>query len=307
VDSLPAVILIVNWNGRQHLERCLMAVYDQHFAGYYVVMIDNGSTDGSCEWVAAHYPQVEVIRLARNAGFAAANNVGIAATTSRYVITLNNDTQVDPDWLGALVDAAETDETVGLCASRLLLADRPEMIDSAGIEIDRFGFAWQRGHGRTDSGEYRVARDVFGPSAAAALYRRSMLNAIGGFDEDFESYYEDVDLAWRAQLAGWRCCYVPAARVLHVHSATGGRDPNRKHYLLTRNRWWAVIKNMPSPRLWPMLPWLVAVDSLSLLRSVAVHRNGAPVTARLAALRGLPRMWAKRRHVQRLRSALTSG
>ncbi len=289
-----AAILIVNWNGRQYLGRCLAAVFNQRLHETRVVVVDNGSTDGSCEWLAEHYPQVEVIRLPNNAGFAAANNVGIAATASRYVVTLNNDTQIGPRWLAALIDAAESDERIGLCAPRILLADRPGTIDSAGIEVDRLGFAWQRGHGRPDAGLYRRPCDVFGPSAAAALYRRAMLEQIGLFDADFDSYYEDVDLAWRANQAGWRCRYVPDADVLHVHSATGRREPDRKLYQLTRNRWWSVTKNYPTPRLWLMLPLMMVADAASLARGLITQRNAVPFRARLDAVRGLRRMWSKR-------------
>jgi GT2 family glycosyltransferase len=306
VEPELAIVLIVNWNGRPYLERCLTAVFDQHLAGCRVVVVDNGSTDGSREWLTTHFPQVEVIRLSHNTGFATANNIGITATSSRYVVTLNNDTEVSPGWLAALVDTAESDGAVGTCASRIVLADRPNTIDSAGIEVDRFGFAWQRGHRRSDAGQYRVSGDIFGASAAAALYRRSMLEAIGTFDEDFESYYEDVDLAWRAQLAGWRCRYVPEARVLHVHSATGGRAPGRKLYLLTRNRWWTTLKNYPSPRLWFMLPFIAVADAASLLYGTVVSRSGIPLGARMDAWRGARHMWLKRRQIEHLRSRLRS-
>lgn len=300
MDSALATVLIVNWNGRQYLERCLTAVFDQRLAGCRVVVVDNGSTDGSAGWIADHFPRVEVIRLQSNVGFAAANDAGIAATSSRYVITLNNDTEVGPAWLAALIGAAEADERIGSCAARIVLADRPNVIDSAGIAVDRLGFAWQIGHGQLDADRYRTAADVFGASAAAALYRRSLLDAIGAFDADFGSYYEDVDLAWRARRAGWRCRYVPDARVLHVHSATGRRDPNRKQYLLARNRWWTVIKNMPSPRLWFMLPMLIAADAASVVKGIALYRNRVPLDARIDALRGARRMWLKRKQVQQL-------
>lgn len=296
-----AAIIIVNWNGMQFVERCLTSVYAQKDVGtYQVLFVDNGSTDGSPEWVERHFPQTKLIRLPQNYGFAKANNIGIAASESRHVVLLNNDTQVERHWLMPLIDAVESDGAVGMCAPRIVLADQPDTIDSAGIRVDLFGFAWQRGHGHADrpAGAYRTSRDVFGPSAAAALYRRSMINAIGMFDEDFQSYYEDVDLAWRAQLAGWRCRYVPDALVTHIHSATGGRDPDRKQWLLTRNRWWTVIKNMPAPRLYVMLPVIAAADVISFVRGMLRHRNGVPIRARLDALKGMRHMWAKRRKAQ---------
>ena len=290
-------IIVVNWNGHEFLDRCLRAVRAQTLADYRVVFVDNGSTDGSADWVAAHFPEVDAIRLAQNIGFAGANNTGIAASTSRYVATLNNDTWVGPGWLAALVGAAESDEQIGMCASRILLADRPSVIDSAGLFVDGMGFAWQRGHGQSDAGAYRRPEVIFGPSAAAALYRRAMLDRIGGFDVDFGSYYEDVDLAWRARRNGWRCRYAPDAEVLHVHSATGRRDPDRKMYLLTRNRWWTVAKNYPTPRLWLALPLMLACDLAVLLRDLGRRRGRAPVAARIEAARGMRRMWRKRQQL----------
>lgn len=288
-----AAIVIANWNGRTHLEHCLPALFDQTFTDYRVTLVDNGSTDGSAEWVASRFPQVNVVRLPDNIGFAAANNLGIGSTSSRYVATLNNDAQVSRGWLAALIAAAESDDRIGACASCIRLADRPDAIDSAGIDIDRLGFAWQRGRGRP-AAAYRAAADVFGPSAAAALYRRSMLERIGVFDEDFGSYYEDVDLAWRARRQGWRCRYAPEADVLHVHSATGRRDPDRKLYQLTRNRWWTLIKNYPLPALWLMLPLIAAADAASLARGLIAQRNATALRARADAWRGLRRMWRKR-------------
>jgi GT2 family glycosyltransferase len=231
--------------------------------------------------------------LDHNAGFAEANNMGIASTSTKYVALLNNDTQVDARWLAALIDAAEGDARIGSCAAQVVLDARPDTIDSAGIYVDRLGFAWQRGHARP-AVEYTAACDVLGASGAAALYRREMLDQIGMFDAEFESYYEDVDLAWRAQRAGWRCRYAPQARVRHVHSATGGRDPARKHRLLTRNRWWTLVKNMPAPRLALMLPLIVLADTASLARGLWRTRSAMPLKARVEALRGLRRMWRKR-------------
>lgn len=293
-SAARAVVIIVNWNGRQYLERCLAAVFAQPLERVQVVVVDNGSTDDSCAWVTAHYPHVHIMALPQNTGFAVANNLAIRATTAPYVILLNNDTEVQPGWLDALIEPAERDQSIGMCAARVLLADRPELIDSIGLRVDALGFAWQIGRAQP-AAAFSNPIDVFGPSGAAALYRRTMLDQVGLLDEDFESYYEDVDLAWRAQRAGWRCRYVPQATVLHMHSATSRRQPDRKIYLIARNRWWALLKNYPLPRLWLMLPFIVAVDSVSLLRAWVQQRSSAPWQARRDALRGLRRMWAKRR------------
>jgi hypothetical protein len=296
-EPARAAVIVVNWNGRQYLERCLAAVFVQPLAQVQVILVDNGSTDDSCAWVAAHFPQVRIIALPRNTGFAVANNIGIRAATAPYVILLNNDTEVQPGWLEALIEPAERDRSIGMCAARVLQADRPELIDSIGLRVDALGFAWQIGRGQP-AAAFPNPIDVFGPSGAAALYRGAMLDQIGLLDEDFESYYEDVDLAWRAHRAGWRCRYVPQATVLHVHSATSRRQPDRKIYLLARNRWWTIVKNYPAPRLWLLLPFIVIADGLSLIRTWLRQRNRTAWTARRDAARGVSRMWAKRSRVR---------
>jgi GT2 family glycosyltransferase len=295
MESILAVILIVNWNGRHHLERCLAALFAQPLDRVRVVLVDNGSTDDSCEWVVTHYPQVQIMALPQNAGFAVANNRGIRATTAPYVILLNNDTEVQPGWLEPLIEAADRDASIGMCAPRVVLAERPDLIDSIGIRVDALGFAWQNGHGQPDDGTFQTSPEVFGPSGAAALYRRAMLDQIGLLDEDFESYYEDVDLAWRAQRAGWRCRHVPQSKVLHIHSATSRRQPDRKLYLVARNRWWTIFKNYPLARLLLMLPFIILADSSSLLHAWVQQRSLSPVKARRDAVLGLRHMWAKRR------------
>jgi len=289
-----AAVIIVNWNGRQYLERCLAALFAQPLEQAQVIIIDNGSTDDSCAWVAAYFPQVQIMALPQNAGFAVASNLAICATTTPYVILLNNDTEVQPGWLDALLEPVERDSSIGMCAARIVLADRPDLIDSIGLRIDTLGFAWQIGRAQP-AGAFPNPIEVFGPSGAAALYRRAMLDQIGLLDEDFESYYEDVDLAWRAQRAGWRCRYVPQAKVLHIHSATSRRQPDRKIYLISRNRWWTLFKNYPVPRLWWMLPIIVMADGISLVRAWVQYRSLSPLKARRDAILGLRRMWAKRR------------
>ena len=195
-----------------------------------------------------------------NLGFAAAINKGIHASSSRYVVSLNNDTEPDPGWLAALVSAAERDPTVGMCASKMLFADRPGMINSTGICVDRAGIAWDRRGGEADDGREIEPVEVFGPCGGAALYRRAMLEEIGMFDERFFAYLEDVDIAWRGRQAGWRCLCVPAARVLHRHSATGKEGSPFKSFHLGRNKVWLLLKNYPVQRLWRYVPAVLLYD-----------------------------------------------
>jgi GT2 family glycosyltransferase len=298
----PAVsVVIANWNGRPHLERCLPALEAQTLDSLEVIVVDNGSTDGSVEMLRSRFPAVRVIAHPVNTGFAAANNSGILASSAPFIATLNNDTEPSADWLERLLAPALADPSVGMVASKMLFADRPGTINSAGIALDLAGIAWDRLGGEPDRQDDRVV-EVFGPCAGAALYRRSMLDQVGLFDEEFFAYLEDVDLAWRARLAGWRCLYAPGASVLHVHSATGVEGSPFKSYHLGRNKLWTIAKNYPGPHIYPLLPLIALYDLAAVLYGVASRRDLAAARGRLAGLAGLPRQLAKRRRVQRMRA-----
>lgn len=278
----PAVaVIIVNWNGRPWLESCLPALQRQTYQDFEIVVVDNNSEDGSTRWLAEHWPDVRVLAQSQNTGFSLANNIGIRATGGKYVVTLNNDTRVEPTWLAELVGAA-AGAYVGMVAPCIIQWREPTLLDSAGIEVDRAGIAWQRGWNRPVSA-LSVPGEVFGPSAAAALYRRTMLEQIGLFDEDFFAYYEDVDLAWRARQAGWRCHYAPEATVAHWHSATAATMGTRKLYLTSRNKIWTLLKNY-APSL-SSLPALLLYDLLATVFQVGRTRNWSALQGRLDALR----------------------
>lgn len=293
-------VVTANWNGRAHLERCLGALARQTLKDFDVVVVDNGSTDGSGEMVRARFPHVRLIESPTNLGFAAANNLGIEASSAPFVATLNNDAEAEPEWLERLVEVALSDDTVGMVASKMLFAHRPGTINSAGIALDLAGIAWDRLGGEPDRSAETV-EEVFGPCAGAALYRRSMLDRIGPFDEEFFAYLEDVDLAWRARLAGWRCIYAPSAVVYHAHSATGKEGSPFKSYQLGRNKLWCIAKNYPAPHLYLALPAIAAYDLAALAYGLLSRRDFASLRGRLAGLAGLPRQWRKRRKVQKMR------
>jgi hypothetical protein len=285
-------VIIVSWNGRCWLEKCLPALQTQTYRDFEIVVVDNGSLDGTSHWLASSWPEILVLEQPVNLGFAEANNIAIRSTSSQLIVTLNNDTLPDADWLQQLVGASSF-PGIGMVASHIVRWSQPEMIDSAGIEVDRSGIAWNRGWGQPvatapGSGE------VFGPSAAAALYRREMLNEIGLFDESFFSFYEDVDLAWRAQRAGWRCRYVSTARVLHWHSATAGKSPGLKSYLLGRNKIWTVLKNYAWPELLWALPLIAFYDCLAVGYQLFRWRNAAGLKGRLNALLKAPQVLSRR-------------
>lgn len=291
-------VIVVNYNGRHFLEGCLAALAAQTCSAFETLVVDNASTDGSADWVTGHFPDVRLLRAPRNLGFAAGNNLGIRSARGEFIATLNNDTEVEPDYLDRLA-APMREGRVGMCAPLMLEFQRRDRIDSAGIGIDRAGFAWNLRAGKRENRETSEC-EVFGACAGAALYRRTMLDEIGLFDEDYFGFYEDVDLAWRARLAGWKCILVPGARVYHVHGGSFRQGSAQKLYLLARNRWWTVLKDCPMPALALYLPLILTADLLALLAGLARYRSLAPLRGRIDALRGLGETLAKRRSVQRL-------
>jgi GT2 family glycosyltransferase len=298
IASPPFVsVIVVNWNGRHHLHTCLTALLAQDYSHFEIILVDNGSTDGSATYVRERFPQVRLIPLQKNYGFSGGNNVGILASQAVYVALLNNDTRAERGWLSALVAAAEGDPGVGMCAAKMLFMDRPELINTTGICLDRLGIAWDRLGGAPDRPP-APPTPIFGPSGGAVLYRRAMLDEIGLFDEAFFAYLEDVDLAWRAQLAGWGCVAVETAVVYHHHSATAGEGSPFKSKLLGRNKVWLILKNYPLPALLRYAPLILAYDAGAVLVALLMRRDLNPLLGRLQALRGLAGILRQRRAIQ---------
>ncbi|MEJ5308744.1 MAG: glycosyltransferase family 2 protein [Anaerolineae bacterium] len=237
-------VIIPNWNTRQWLPGCLDGLRAQTYQDFNTVLVDNGSSDGSVAFVQAEYPEVHIVALPKNRGFAAAVNIGIANTQSDYVALLNVDTQPTPAWLGALVaalDAAPPD--VGGIASKMLRLADPTRIDNAGDTFSWYGSARKQGMGESALG-YTMPREVFSICAGAALYRREFLQTVGTFDERFGSYLEDIDLGLRGRLLGYRYIYEPAAKILHQSHGAG--TPHARYVtLMMRNRLAVLTKNIP--------------------------------------------------------------
>ena len=249
-------VVVVTWNGLAHLRRLLPPLLDQRLpggAGFEVLVVDNASRDGTGAYLtglAARERRLRLLFNPRNEGFAGPNNLGFDAARGRYVATLNNDTVPQPGWLAALVEVAESDPRAGSVASRMVFDHAPGLIQSAGITIDRAAIAWDRLVGRPLAEGERAPIEVFGASAGGGPYRRTMLRELGGFDRRYFMYLEDVDLAWRARLAGWRAFSAPAAVVRHAHSASAGEGSPLKNWHLGRNKVWVTAKCYPVPD-WP--------------------------------------------------------
>lgn len=261
---LRASVVIPTMNGRAMLWHALRALTQQTCRTFEVIVVDNGSTDGTAEGLRHDWPDVHLIQLARNMGFAAAVNAGIARAQAPIIILLNNDTEPTPEWIAALIAPLESDASIGSCASRILRFTARDRIDSAG---DRLGLvASQIGHGERDGTRFDVARDVISACAAAAAYRRDALVEIGGFDEWYFAYLEDVDVGVRLQFAGLRCRYVPDAIVYHHGSATARRTNALRLFLLLRNSWAIFIRYMPLERLILGAPVMLLVPFVAVVR-----------------------------------------
>jgi GT2 family glycosyltransferase len=239
-----ATVIIVNWNGRHLLADCLKSLQAQKFKKFETILVDNGSSDGSVEWIHRYHPEVRVVPLSSNRGFCVANNVGYRLVNTKYIALLNNDAVAHPLWLGSLVEALEKNGQAGFAASKILNYEKPDIIDRAGDSYSRAGVGLLRGRGMP-AHAYDKQEWIFGACAAASLYDKRMVDEIGLFDEDFFLLHEDVDLSFRAQLMGYRCLYVPKAKVYHKTSSSIIRDSPISIYYGHRNVEWVYLQNMP--------------------------------------------------------------
>ena len=258
VGRVPrASVVIPTWNGAALLRSALLSLRRQTYRDFEVVVVDNGSRDHTRAMLADEFPEVACVPLPRNCGFAAAVNRGIEAAKGEYIALLNNDAEAEPGWLGALVSALDGRPAVGAVASKMLDARRPAIIDAAGDTMSLF--AWNAGHGEQDGPPFAVGREILSACAGAAAYRRTLFDTVGTFDESYFSWFEDVDLGLRAQLAGFRCWYEPAAIVRHHGSATLGRMSDTKTFFTVRNTLKLFFTTMPLRRvlMWgpAMLAW----------------------------------------------------
>lgn len=293
-------VVVVSWNGRKYLEPCLGALAAQQGIDAEVILVDNASTDGTVEFVRARFPQVRLVRLAENHGFAGGNNAGAREARGGFIAFLNNDTVPDPHWLRALRKGIDPAAGFLLATSCIVYMHDPSIVDSAGDGFFRWGGAFKRHHGApvhlaAASGE------VFGVSGAACLMSKAVFDELGGFDEDFFASHEDVDLSYRARLRGYRCRYVADAVVRHHGSVTIGRATAFAVFHGQRNLEWLYLKNTPATLLVRTLPGHLLYNAAGAAHFARLGLLGAFLRAKAAALAGLPRLWRKRTAVQRTR------
>jgi GT2 family glycosyltransferase len=290
-------VAVLSYDGRHLLEVILPSLARQSFRDFEVVVVDNGSRDDTVAWLAERWPQVEVVSLAHNVGVTAALNVCARAGRGELVGLFNND--LEPDCLGELVAAMRAHPQAGWAGAKLRDFEQRDVIDGAGDVFTWAATGGRRGHGERDVGQYDQPRAIFGACGGAALYRRSALERVGEFDEDFFAFYEDVDWNLRAQLAGLSCRYVPGAVVYHMGSATIGRGlSDFTRYHLWRNTLWIIAKDLPAGALLRHAPHLLLGQLVNLAVALRDRKLGIWLRVWRDALRGLPRALRKRRAVQ---------
>jgi GT2 family glycosyltransferase len=314
-------VVVVTWNRRDLLRACLQSLTRQNLnQPFEVVVVDNGSDDGSPEMVLEEFGKnasfrLKLIRNAENRGFCTGNNQGFAATTAEFIALLNNDAEAEPDWLAKLATAFEERPEIGMAASKILVYEDPRRIDKVGHLIYPDGQNRGRGSGELDRGQYDRVEEILWPDGCAAMYRRAMLEKIGGFDEDFFAYADDAELGLRARIAGWKCLYIPNARVRHRRGATLGVRSSQRLVLIERNRALLAAKLFPWSLLW-LNPVYYALRLGAGLFAAAAGEGEVgqfpgvrgKLRAALALLQGdfqalalIPRMLAKRRRIERIR------
>ncbi len=296
-------VVIPNWNGKHFLQPCLDSLKAQTHQSVEVIIVDNASSDGSQDYIKENYPDVILVELAENLGFTGACNIGMETATGDVISLLNNDTEVEPNWIEEILSAFERYPDVGMIASKMILFNQRDHIHTTGDFFTVDGRAGNRGVWEKDEGQYETEDYVFGACGGSSAYRQTMLDKIGLLDNDYFFLLEDVDLAWRAQLAGYKVLYVPTAIVYHHLSATGGGVTASFHD--GRNSIWIIVKNLPSS-LWRKYGWMIAKRQFKIIYEALRAWRGEAARARLRGiLKGiitLPSALGKRRQIQAMKT-----
>jgi GT2 family glycosyltransferase len=302
---MPLVdVVIVNYNGGTLLARAAAALHAQSSRDFRIIVVDNGSTDDSVERLRSGPIETRIVRAGRNLGFAAANNLALHEhVAAEWMAVLNPDAFPHCDWLERLISASRANPEFTFFGCRMLDAADRKTLDGVGDAYHVSGKAWREGRGCSSQGTYRTAEEIFSPCGAAALYRTDELRAVGGFDEDFFCYFEDVDLGFRLRLAGKRCLYVPDAVIDHVGSGIVGTYSDFQLYHGNRNQVWTFVKDMPGALFWLYLPWHVAINLWNVLGWTFRGRGRVVLRAKRDALARLREVLRKRRAIQAGRAA----
>lgn len=297
--SVKLSVIIPNWNGKHLLKICLPSLKKQSFTDFEVVVVDNGSKDGSVEYIEKYYPAVKLVKLENNIGFAPAVNLGLKICVGEMMLLLNNDTEVDKNCLKNLVGATKR-KKIGFVAAKILDFKNRKLIDSAGDYIDSVGHADNFGRGQKDGPKFSNPGPLFLATAGGSLFKREVFEKIGFFDHQYFAYMEDVDLCLRAQLAGIKGWYEPSAIIYHIHKATSSKNPGFTEYLQYRNMTLTVLKNFPKELFLKDFNWLKALlVNLNTIRYLAgIGFLKEALKAEWYVLKSLPKVMKQRRQIQ---------
>lgn len=297
MDNIEVNVIIPNWNGAKFLHDCLSSLRDQTYQNMEIIMVDNGSADNSINFAKENFPEVRIVSLNKNMGFAYAVNKGISSSKGKYIALLNNDTKVEKNWLEELVKVLNENPEAGSGTPKIMMIDNKKIIGGTGDFYNSFGLTFQRGHGEIDRGQYDKREEVFSACGTASIYRKEIFDNIGLFDEDFFSYFEDVDLGFRAQLAGWKCIYVPTAIVYHHYRGTSENISSFDFYYTPRNRIFLMIKNMPLNLILRKIHKLIYAQLSIAIYFLTEKQLLNLLKAYLGVLRKLPSMLKKRKKI----------
>jgi GT2 family glycosyltransferase len=299
-------VIILNWNGKHFLEACLTALRRQTFRDFEAILVDNGSEDGSAEYVRTYFPEVRLLSLCENRGFTGGNIAGWELVRNGpadgLIVLLNNDTEAHAMWLEEIHKASRTYPHAGTFASKMMMFDDRNRIENCGFSMSTIGFTIDLGRGELDSPTWSEPRQLFGACAGAAAYRRGMLEDVGFLDNDFFMTSEDVDLSFRAQLRGYECWMIPGAIVYHHYRGAMAKFPERQAFFSHRNSEFVYLKNMPAGLMLSHLPVRVIYELAATLYSFKAGYGGTFVKAKIDVLRQIAAVFRKRKQIQKRRS-----
>lgn len=308
-------IIIVTWNGLHHLKTFLPSVVNTNYKNFEIVLADNDSTDGSKEWVKMNYPLVKVAAFDHNYGYTGGNNRAVPFSEKDILIFLNNDVNVDPDWLKGISDTFESDERIAAVQPKLLSYKEPEFFEYAGAAggyLDRLGYPFCRGRVldsfEKDEGQYDTQVDIAWGSGAALAIKKDIFEELNGFDEDFQFHMEEIDLCWRTLNAGYRIVYTPESKVYHLGGGSLPMGSSRKIYYNFRNNLYMLVKNLPASQRWYKIPIRFSLDAIAAWRSLFSGRPNeffAIAKAHFHFLKGFPAMYAKRTTIDKTKNILS--
>lgn len=306
VSDFRIAVIIINYNSGIMIKKCLEYLSNQTLTPFRIIVLDNASCDGSIDGLDKIFPLVQFIKSDINLGFAAGNNLAISKVEDcEWITLLNPDAFPQPDWLQELALAAKKHQQFVFFGSQMRAADTPGLLDGTGDVLHACGLSWRRDHGVKIKNGTLSEGEIFGPCAAAAMYSRYALLEVNGFDDSYFCYHEDIDIAFRLRLLGYRCWYVPTAVVDHVGSGITGKHSNFSTYHGHRNLLWTFLKNMPGPLLFLYFPWHVLMSLAAIFVGALRGQAMLIVQAKIDALKVISGVLDKRRIIQNSRTVGT--